>query len=40
MIPQNKYVGWHDHAKMNGVSRIVGGDLIIRALNPEHLQKI
>lgn len=39
MIPENKCFGWHDHAKMNGISKIVSGNLIIKSLNPEHFQK-
>lgn len=34
MIPEGKYFGWHDHADMNGISRIIAGAMKIRSLNP------
>jgi hypothetical protein len=38
MIPAGRVFGWHDHTKMNGISKCVAGNLTIRSLNPAFLE--
>lgn len=40
IIPPGQVFGWHDHRKMNGLSRCMAGSLSIRALDPSKMVEV
>lgn len=40
IIPPEMVFGWHNHPHMNGISRCVAGELQIRSIDPNKLERV